>query len=247
MLTHSVLNPRSPLGLAISHLFVAVLIIAGAIVLGIMLVLAYTMVRYRARPGHEGDPPQTYGRTSFEIAWTVIPLLLVITIFGASIETMRLSAPGGDPPPDLTVIGHQWWWEVRYPSGVVTANEVHIPVGKRMYVALKSADVIHSLWVPQLGPKMDLVPGQTNYMWLESSQLGTFEGQCAEFCGAGHAWMLIRVIVQTQAQFNAWQRQQLPLAATPTTKEESLGARFFRRNRSPGVGGAMRLAAGERR
>lgn len=233
MLTHSVFNPLSPQGLAISNLFITTLVIAFVIILGITGVLMYTMIRYRHRPG-DGEPPQTYGKTWMEITWTAVPFFLLVGIFGATISTMRLAAPGdpvngrGGTPPDLTIIGHQWWWELRYADGVVSANEIHLPVGRRFFVSLKSMDVIHDLWVPQLGPKMDLVPGQTNNIWLQSDRAGTFEGACSEFCGGPHAWMLIRVIVQPSAQFKAWERHQLQQAQQTTTSEEALGATLFR-------------------
>lgn len=226
MLSHSVLNPLSPQANAISNLFIFTLIASLLIIFGIMAVLTYTLIRFRQRPG-QGDPPQTYGQVPLEIAWTAIPFFLLLVVFGVVVNTMRIAAPGGDPPPDLTVIGHQWWWELRYPSGVVSANEIHIPVGRRFYVDLKSADVIHSLWVPQLGPKMDLVPGQTNHLWLEADKAGTYEGACAEFCGGPHAWMLVRVIAQPPAQFDAWQQQQLRDATTPPPGLARQGAMLF--------------------
>ena len=119
--------------------------------------------------------------------------------------------------PDVVVIGHQWWWEIRYPrTGATTANEIHLPVGKRVLVALQSADVVHNLWLPQLGGKMQMIPGQTDYMWLEADAPGTYLGACSEFCGSEHAWMLLRAIAQPTAQFDAWQRLQLRPAARPT-------------------------------
>ena len=233
MLTHSVFNPQSPQALAISNLFITTMIIALVIILGITGVLLYTMVRFRYRPG-DGEPPQTYGKTWMEITWTAIPFLIILAIFGATIYTVRIASPTdqvygrGNDAPDLTVIGHQWWWELRYADGVVSANEIHLPVGVRFHLALQSADVIHDLWVPQLGPKMDLVPGQTNSLWLEGDRVGVFHGACTEFCGGPHAWMLLRVVVQPVAQFNAWEQQQLRLARNPATTEQEQGAVLFR-------------------
>lgn len=227
MLSHSVFNPMSPQATAISNLFIAIMIIALVIVVGITGALVYTMIRFRRRPG-QGDPPPQFGIVKLEIAWTAVPLALVLVLFGASVATMNLSAPPtGDPPTDIAVIAHQWWWEVRYPSGVVTANEIHIPVGKTLYVTLQSADVVHSLWVPQLGGKMDLVPGQTNDLYLRADKPGVYDGNCVEFCGAGHAWMLVRVVAQPPAQFNAWQRQQLRKAAMPKAGLAAQGARLY--------------------
>lgn len=228
MLGHSVFNPMSPQALAISNLTIVLMIISGFIVLGITGVLIYTMIRFRRRPGQTGEPPQQFGVVKLEIAWTVIPFILVLGLFGGSIAAMDLSSPpDGDPPADIVITGHQWWWEIRYPSGVVTANEIHLPVGKRMLVAVKSVDVIHSLWIPQLGGKMDFVPGQTNSMYLEADKAGTYLGNCVEFCGAGHAWMLARAIAQTPAQFDTWQQQQLRKAAPPAAGAVAQGAKLF--------------------
>lgn len=228
MLSHSVFNPMSPQATAISNLFIVLMLISLAIVAGIAGVLIYTTIRYRRRPDQVGEPPQQFGIVKLEIAWTAIPLVLVLGLFGASIAAMKLSSPpDGDPPADLVVIGHQWWWEIRYPSGVITANEIHIPIHKRMLVAVKSVDVIHSLWVPQLGGKMDLVPGQTNSMYLEADKPGIYDGNCVEFCGAGHAWMLVRVIAQSPTQFAAWQKQQLQPSPAPTKGAALAGAKLY--------------------
>ena len=229
MFGHSVFNPMSPQGLAISNLFIFTMVVALVIVLGITGTLVYTAIRFRHRPG-EGEPPQQFGIVKLEIAWTVIPFLLIALIFGLTVNTMHLAEPAGDPPPDLTITGHQWWWELHYSSGVVSANEIHIPVGKRFLVALKSADVIHNFWVPQLGPKMDLVPAQTNYLWLEADKAGTYDGECTEFCGGPHAWMLLKVIAQPPAQFAAWEQAQLRPATAPTTSLEKQGAAIFLQN-----------------
>jgi cytochrome c oxidase subunit II len=219
---HSVLNPMSPQALAISNLFVFLLIAAGANLLGLVGTLAITLPLYRHRKGR-GDPPQTFGRVDMEIAWTSAPFIILAIVFAVTVYTMILSHPGDDPPParaqssDLVVVGHQWWWEFRYPNGLVTANEPHIPLHKRMLVSLKSDDVIHSFWVPQLNGKMDLVPGQTNHMWLQADKADTYFGNCVEFCGTGHAWMLLHVVAQPPAQFAAWERAQLRPAKPPTT------------------------------
>ncbi len=118
--------------------------------------------------------------------------------------TVRAMA-GSDPPidrePDVTIIGHQWWWEVRYPSGVVTANEVHIPTGKALVFRLESADVIHDFWVPELGRKMDATPGRPTSIWLEADDPGTYLGTCAEYCGVQHAWMRILVVAESPERF----------------------------------------------
>lgn len=228
MLTNSPLNPASPQELTISNLFTVTLGIAAIIFALVVGLLLYSAVRFRARPD-QAEPYQEFGRPHLEIAWTVAPALLLAVLFVFTVIGMNASQPsaarGGD---DLVVIGHQWWWEIRYPrSGVVTANEIHLPVGKRLLVALQSADVVHNLWLPQLGGKMDLVPGQTNHIWLEADRPGTYFGACSEFCGTDHAWMLIRAIAEPQAQFDAWERRQRQNATPPVTGLAAQGARIF--------------------
>lgn len=221
-------NPSSPQARAIADLFVLMLSIAAvtfAIVTGLII---YIAVRFRSRPG-EDEPAQEFGQPKLEIIWTVGPLLIVTALFGFTVTTMRMADPSvGQQQPDLVVVGHQWWWEVRYPQvGVVTANEIHVPVGKRLLVRLESADVIHDFWVPQLGRKMDMVPGRANYLWLEASKTGSYLGACSEFCGVQHAWMRLLVIAERQADFDTWQRQQLQVAQVPTADEAIQGAQLF--------------------
>src|SRR5579871_5495912 len=213
MLRYSVFNPVSPQGLAISNLFIVISIISLGIILLIMGVLAYTLTKFRYRPG-QGEPPQTFGVVRLEIIWTVIPFVLLVGVFAGTVKSMQVSSPPSDNAPDnhhpdLTIVAHQWWWELRYASGVVTANEIHIPGGRRVLVALQSSDVIHSFWIPQLHGKMDAVPGQTNYIWLEADRPGSYEGACSEYCGVAHARMRTVVIAQPAAQYDAWVHQQL--------------------------------------
>jgi len=119
-------------------------------------------------------------------------------------------------PPDLLVTGHQWWWEVRYAaSGIVTANEIHIPVGRPVSVGLETADVLHEFWVPQLTRKMTTVPLAGNHVWMEADRPGTYEGVCSEFCGTQHAWMRFQVIAQSPADYAAWERAQRAPPAPP--------------------------------
>ncbi len=220
-------NPISPQALDISNLFIAILIIAGVIFALVAFLVLYPAVRYRHRPGAD-EPYQEFGRPKLEIAWTVAPAVLLAVVFGFTVTTMRAAdSPTGDHPPDLTVIGHQWWWEMRYTTGGVTANELHLPVGRRMLLQLDSADVIHNFWVPQLGRKLDMVPGHTNRLWVEPTQTGAFLGACAEYCGTEHAWMRLRVIVQPQAEFDAWQRQQTQTSVSPTSGDAAQGAMLF--------------------
>jgi cytochrome c oxidase subunit 2 len=125
---------------------------------------------------------------------------------------------------NVRVVGHQWWWEIDYTDlGIATANEMHIPVGTTVQIALESRDVIHSFWVPQLSGKTDVIPGQNNTMWLEGDQVGEFLGQCAEFCGIEHALMRFKVIVESQEDFDAWVANQQKPVYQPQTEDEQAG------------------------
>src|SRR5262249_15341928 len=136
------------------------------------------------------------------------------------------SAGAGDLSID--VIGHQWWWEVRYPQlGITTANEIHIPAGQTVDVHLTTADVIHSFWVPEIAPKLDLINGMTNTLVLQDVQPGEYRGQCAEFCGLQHALMAMLVIAEPPAAFNTWAAGQQQPAAAPSDSQAQQGQAVF--------------------
>jgi cytochrome c oxidase subunit II len=198
-----------------------------AICAGIFLVvgglLAFTIVRFRRRNTDDRhEPVQVYGSNRIEIAWTVIPILIVLVLSMATaravIEVQNKRMPAS--ALKVTVVGHQWWWEFRYPElGISAANELHVPLStaaKPAVTALKleSADVAHSFWVPQLAGKTDLIPGITNTMWVDPRQAGIFLGNCAEYCGTQHANMLLRVIVEPPADFEKWAAAQKADAAS---------------------------------
>ncbi len=223
----SVFNPASPQGQAISDLFYVVLVICGVILAIVTGLVAYSLVRSRARAG-AGEPRQVFGNRRLEILWTVVPFLVLVLIFALTVRAMRVSDAPETGPPDLVVIGHQWWWEVRYAKpGLVTANEIHIPVKKRLSVRLESADVIHDFWAPELARKMDMIPGLTNHIWLEADKPGTYLGACAEYCGAEHAWMRFQVIAQPPAEFDAWAAQQAQPAPAAASGPEERGRELF--------------------
>jgi cytochrome c oxidase subunit II len=221
--------PASPQAHALTTLFEGVLIVLGAIFLLVTGLVIFMIVRYRDRPGAP-EARQIFGWTALEVVWTLIPLgiLAVFSVF------MMFADSAADPPipdgrkPDLEVVGHQWWWEINYPvSGVVAANEIHIPIGKPILIELTSADVIHDFWAPELGRKIDAVPGHPNTLWIEADAPGTYLGTCAEFCGVEHAWMRFRVIAQSAQDFGAWQRAQLAVPAMPSAPDALAGARLF--------------------
>jgi len=205
--------PLSTPAHAIYQISLLVLLICAAIFVIVGGLLAYSIFRFRRRPEHENlEPPQVYGSNQIELAWTVIPILIVFVLILATTRTIY-DVQSALPPPDsvnATIVGHQWWWEIRYPDlGIVTANELHVPVtesGKRRptFIRLESADVAHSFWVPQLAGKIDLIPNRRNLVWIEPTEPGTYVGNCAEYCGLQHARMLLRVIAHTPDDFQKW-------------------------------------------
>jgi len=222
-----VFHPHSPQARAIFDLGIeasAIFAVIFAIVAGIIV---YALMRFRWREG-DPDPHQLAGNRAVEITWTAIPCVIVIALFALTARTMSLSDPAPAPAPDLVVIGHQWWWEVRYPkSGIVVANEIHIPVGRALSVRLDSTDVLHEFWVPELARKITAVPGHPNHVWIEADQPGTYSGVCSEFCGTEHAWMHFLVIAELPAEYAAWQKAQLRPAAQPAGAAAIKGLALF--------------------
>ena len=220
--TPSMFAPVSTPAFAIRDLSFLVLAIVTLIFIVVAGVTVYAIIRYRHRPGDDRrDPPQVYGSTQIELAWTVVPFLIVIILFLTTtryIFAIERPATTRDMV-EVMVTGNQWWWEIRYPQlGIVTANELHVPVSDaarptRTFITLQSADVIHSFWIPQLAGKTDVIPGKTNRTWVEPRTPGTYVGQCAEFCGVQHAWMLLRVTVHPRDEFDRWVAAQRAVAA----------------------------------
>ena len=193
-----------------------VLVTLGGVFLAMAALMVYVLVSYRVRAGDDTEPPQVFGSAQIELSWTIIPTLIIVVLF---LGTARVVFEVQDAPQpasalEVTVVGHQFWWEFRYPKyNVVTANELHVPLSDvkhptPTYMKLTSADVIHSFWVPSLAGKTDLLPNRVNEMWVDPHQTGMFLGQCAQFCGTQHAKMLLRVYVDTPEQFARWIAQQ---------------------------------------
>jgi len=214
----NIFSPQSVPAHDIFRLSIFVLIITGAIFVTVCGLLLFVIIRYRRRSGDDDtEPPQIYGSNQIELAWTVIPILIVVVLF---LSTARIvfSVQNAQHPKnslDVTVTGHQWWWEFTYPKyNFVTANELHVPVSSNQkdpmptFMKLVTADVDHSFWVPRLAGKTDLMAGQVNQMWIQPETAGLFLGQCAQFCGAEHAKMLIRVYAQTPEDFQKWVANQ---------------------------------------
>jgi cytochrome c oxidase subunit 2 len=207
----NIFAPASTPAKSIFRLSLFVLVITGVIFVVVGSLLAYAVVKFRKRKDDDSrEPAQVYGSNQVEIAWTVIPILIVVVLFMATarvIANVQKAAPAD--AVHVTVIGHQFWWEYRYPGfKVVTANELHVPVGTSTELKLLSADTDHSFWVPRLAGKTDLIPNHPNVMWIDPQESGLFLGQCAQYCGTQHAKMLLRVYVQPRAEFEHWIRQQ---------------------------------------
>src|SRR5580704_15959533 len=211
--TPSTLAPASTPAHQIFDLSIFVVAITGGIFLVVGGLLAVALYRFRARKSDPaGEPAQIYGSTQIELAWTVIPLLIVVVLFLATARIIFAiqDAPKPKSTLNVTVIGHQFWWEFQYPKyGFVTANELHIPVSSNSaleatFLTLTSADVNHSFWVPQLAGKTDLIANHVNSMWMDPQKPGLYLGQCAQFCGSQHALMLLRVYVDKPEQFDTW-------------------------------------------
>src|ERR1700730_15360721 len=213
----SIFQPHSTPADSIVHLSYFVLAVTGLIFLLVFSLLTYVIVKFRNTPSDDKrEPPQVYGSTQIELAWTVIPILIVVVLFLATARVIHAIQDARKPAAavEVTAIGHQFWWEFRYPAfGVATANELHIPVRDHAhstptFLKLLSADTDHSFWVPQLAGKTDLIPNRVNEMWMDPHQTGVFLGQCAQYCGAQHAKMLLRVSVESAEDFQAWVSSQ---------------------------------------
>jgi cytochrome c oxidase subunit 2 len=214
-----------------------VVVITGIIFAVVFTLLTYTLVKFRGRAMDAGrEPAQVYGSTQIELAWTIIPILIVVVLFLATARVIHAIQDVPEPAGavDVIAIGHQYWWEFRYPKlGIVTANELHIPVSDRehptpTFLQLLSADTDHSFWVPELAGKTDLIPNHPNRMWMDPQRTGIFVGQCAQYCGIQHAKMLLRVSVDREDDFSAWVRAQQKVAVEEAGAIE--GRRVFERN-----------------
>lgn len=233
---------------------------AGAVVFVLVEgALVYIIVKFRRRLG-DGDPVQTHGNTRMEIAWTIAPVIILIIAAVPTIQGIFLMANSPLTPAqgglELDAIGHQWWFEFRYPNPndpnqqIVFANELHMPVGEPVNINLRSVDVIHSFWIPKMGGKVDMVPNNDNGMWLQANSQGEFYGQCAEFCGVSHANMRFKVIVESRDSFNAWLQAQAVPAPDPIDALALQGKELFRSAGCTGchaTNSVMNLAEGGRR
>jgi cytochrome c oxidase subunit 2 len=233
----NIFAPASTPAKSIADLSVFVLVITGIIFVVVFVLLAYAVVKFRERAKDSGrEPAQVYGSTQIELAWTIIPILIVVVLFLATARVIHAVQDAPEPADalDVIAIGHQYWWEFRYPKlGIVTANELHIPVSdpshpKPTFLELLSADTDHSFWVPELAGKTDLIPNHPNKMWMDPQRTGVFLGQCAQYCGVQHAKMLLRISVDGPKDFASWVGAQ----QKPAVEDAGAvaGRRVFERN-----------------
>jgi cytochrome c oxidase subunit 2 len=209
------LEPKGPVARHIYHLSEPVFLVAGLVFVLVQGLVLYSVFRFRDRG--QAEPEQIHGNTRLELAWTLLPAL---TLFVIAIPTIKTIFDLSRKPPagalEVTVTGHQFWWEYHYEeSGITTANELVIPVSRPVSITLKGVDVIHSFWVPAFAGKTDVIPGRVNHMHFTADETGTFPGQCTEFCGLSHANMRNRAVVLTPDAFDTWVKAQLQGAATP--------------------------------
>ena len=233
----SIIAPASTSAKAITDLMWGFSGVAGLGFVVVEAILLYTIFRFK----HKDDaqltkatlPKQVEGNRLLEIIWTIIPAVLLLIIFIYTVSTLwAIKVRPSQIPPDtqvvnINVIGHQWWWEFRYPDlGITTAQELHVPVDSLVFITVDSADVIHSFWVPQMGGKIDVIPGHLNQTWFQPTHIGRYVGECSEYCGTEHAHMRLDLVVESPDDYATWVRQQQ--APIPSfTGEAAEGEKVF--------------------
>jgi cytochrome c oxidase subunit 2 len=228
----SIFHNRTDFNREVDFLFRILIWLGVAVFIFVEAVLVWALVKYRARPG-QAEPEHVHGNTTLEIAWTVIPAVILVVIAIPTVRTIfKTQSAAVADALQVEVIGHQWWWEFRYPQyKVVTANELYLPVGRTVNFKLNSVDVIHSFWIPALAGKRDVMPGKhTNYLWFtpDSSGEGIWNGVCVEYCGTSHANMRFKTFTVSQTDFEGWAAHQaepaigttpvVPAAAPPAAQ-----------------------------
>jgi len=243
--TPSIFNPASTPAAEIHRLSLFVIAICLAIFLVVFSLIVYSTIKFRKKADDNQEPPQIYGSNQVELAWTVIPILIVVVLFLAAARVIHAVEDAQFPPNtiEVTATGHQFWWEFQYPASaqircpgrsdstspcITTANELHVPVGAPTHIVLLSADTDHSFWVPQLAGKIDLIPNRRNEMWIEPHDVGHYVGQCAQYCGTQHAKMLLNVMVDTPEDFQKWVQQQE--APAMVSDQVAAGRKVFETN-----------------
>ena len=225
---NSTFNPNSDYNTSINELWDRLLFLGTAVFIFVEAGLVYTIIRYRRKPGG-AIPKQVHGNTALEIAWTAIPAVILVFVAIPTVRTIfKTQAKAAPESMQVEVIGHQWWWEFRYPQyGITTANELYLPTGRTANFQLKTLDVLHSFWIPQMGGKRDLISNHTNYLWFtpnKNAPTAAWNGFCAEFCGPSHANMHFRVYTVTPEEFAKWVAHQKQPGMFPVVAPAVKGA-----------------------
>ena len=213
-------EPKTDLGRSIDNLWNLLLLLGTIVFVLVEAALLFIVWKYRHR-GQEEMPPQIHGSVKLEVLWTLIPAVILVFIAVPTVRTVfETQAPAPRDALQVEVVGHQWWWEFRYPEyDIVTANELYLPIGRAVNFGLRTRDVLHSFWIPQLGAKRDLISNHTNYVWFtaDSTPVGVWNGFCMEYCGASHANMHFRVFTVTAEEFESWAAGQAAPASFGAT------------------------------
>ncbi len=227
---HSIFTSATAEAERLHTLDIYFIVVALVVLLLVAGLATYFSLKYRHRPGDQ-DPEQTSSSIKTELVLMGGPTLLILVFFFLTISTTRaVLPPAGAATPAVRITGHQWWWQASYPgTNVETANEIHLPVGKALLIEGTSADVIHDWWLPTFGEKMDVVPGLKNHVWVTIKNPGVYEGACSEFCGQQHAWMRIRVVAHTPADYARWLQAAAQPAAAPEGALAQAGSGLFAR------------------
>jgi cytochrome c oxidase subunit 2 len=231
----SALHTRGPGAARIADLWWFMLVVAAAIYLVVLAVLLGIILRRERSDGERSPESEASERRRnrwLVVAGVTLPAIVLAVVFVVTFRTQAALHPESEPDLTVQVIGRQWWWEIRYPGrtpsdAVITANELHIPIGRRVRVEGTSTDVIHSIWVPNLHGKTDLVPGRTTVTWLQADRPGVSRGQCAEYCGIQHARMALLVVAQRPEEFARWLDEQRRPAAAPADEASRRGQSVF--------------------
>ena len=238
-LPQNFLEPEGPVARAQDRLWDLVFWVAVAVFVLVEGLLLLVLVKFRARSDDTTIPEQTHGNAKLEVAWTIVPALILAFIAVPTVQLIFDLAATPDDALEVKVIAKQYWWEFEYlgdeGQGVVTANELVIPVGRPVNLTMVSTGqlnedpvgVIHSFWVPKLAGKQDVVPGHTRFLSFEADEPGTYSGQCAEFCGLSHANMKLAVIALERQEFEAYMAQLATPQETPTSGDTARGAELF--------------------
>ncbi len=233
----SALDPKGPFAERPDNLYRVVFWIAVGVFVLVQGLVIYVAVRFRERPDDDAMPVQVHGNTALEVAWTAIPALILAAIAVPTISMIFDMRDTSTEAYEIEVIGHRWWFEYRYEGGVVSANELVIPVGEPVRLAMRSEEsgsvdnaVIHSFWIPALAGKRDVVPGRVSYLNLQADEPGRYLGQCAEYCGLSHANMRARAVALSRPDFDAWLEAQSRPAADPDDALAQEGRELFLAN-----------------